>query len=137
MTVSTNASRLRRVSRAFLWMSIRSVLGNWIARHNQLLWFRSNGQRLERSQVPQVRVRSLDANLGILPLLGALPCFFVLAFSSPTRADTLMPNSVVSSVRRYLGLLVACGSRGSKGGARISILGRLLRGGKVPHVYLV
>src|SRR5438309_4963633 len=52
MTVSTNASRLRRVSRAFLWMSIRSVLGNWIARHNQLLWFRSNGQRLERSQVP-------------------------------------------------------------------------------------
>jgi hypothetical protein len=33
-------------------MSIRSVLGNWIARHNQLLWFRSNGQRLERSQVP-------------------------------------------------------------------------------------
>src|SRR5438270_5730594 len=51
MTVSTNASRLRRVSRAFLWMSIRSVLGNWIARHNQLLWFRSNGQRLERSQV--------------------------------------------------------------------------------------
>jgi hypothetical protein len=32
-------------------MSIRSVLGNWIARHNQLLWFRSNGQRLERSQV--------------------------------------------------------------------------------------
>src|SRR5437016_11033316 len=52
MTISTNASRLRRVSRAFLWMSIRSVLGNWIARHNQLLWFRSNGQRLERSQVP-------------------------------------------------------------------------------------
>src|SRR5271165_3300952 len=52
MTVSTNASRLRRVSRAFLWMSIRSVLGNWIARHNQLLRFRSNGQRLERSQVP-------------------------------------------------------------------------------------
>ena len=44
-------SRLRRVSRAFLWMSIRSDLGNWIARHNQLLWFRSNGQRLERSQV--------------------------------------------------------------------------------------
>src|SRR5258708_26899192 len=30
-------------------MSIRSLLGNWIARHNQLLWFRSNGQRLERS----------------------------------------------------------------------------------------
>jgi hypothetical protein len=39
------------VSRAFLWMSIRSVLGNWIARHNQLLRFRSNGQRLERSQL--------------------------------------------------------------------------------------
>src|SRR5947209_18178694 len=50
--VSTKASRLRRVSRAFLWMSIRSVLGNCIARHNQLLWFRSNGQRLERAQVP-------------------------------------------------------------------------------------
>ena len=32
-------------------MSIRSLLGNWIAQHNQLLWFRSNGQRLERSQV--------------------------------------------------------------------------------------
>src|SRR5208282_5105587 len=32
-------------------MSIRSFLGNWIARHNQLLWSRSNGQRLERSQV--------------------------------------------------------------------------------------
>src|ERR1019366_5800404 len=53
MTVSTNASRLRSVSRAFLWMSIRSVLGNWIARHNQLLRFRSNGQPLERSQVAQ------------------------------------------------------------------------------------
>src|SRR5258708_14474124 len=51
LTVSTKASRLRKVSRAFLWMSIRSFLGNWIARHNQLLWFRSNGQRLERSQV--------------------------------------------------------------------------------------
>src|SRR6266852_177539 len=48
---STKSSRRRRVSRAFLWMSIRSFLGNWIARHNQLLWFRSNGQRLERSQV--------------------------------------------------------------------------------------
>src|SRR5271166_1449898 len=35
-------------------MSIRSLLGNWIAQHNQLLWFRSNGQRLERSQVPQL-----------------------------------------------------------------------------------
>src|SRR5271165_2085991 len=34
-------------------MSIRSLLGNWIAQHNQLLWFRSNGQRLERSQVPR------------------------------------------------------------------------------------
>src|SRR5437016_715493 len=31
-------------------MSIRSVLGNCIARHNQLLWIRSNGQRLERAQ---------------------------------------------------------------------------------------
>jgi hypothetical protein len=34
-------------------MSIRFVLGNWIARHNQLLWFRSNGQPPERSQVAQ------------------------------------------------------------------------------------
>src|SRR6266568_443506 len=50
-TYSTKSSRRRGVSRAFLWMSIRSFLGNWIARHNQLLWFRSNGQRLERSQV--------------------------------------------------------------------------------------
>src|SRR5271165_5050383 len=47
-------------------MSIRSLLGNWIAQHNQLLWFRSNGQRLERSQATHVLVmefvegRSLD-----------------------------------------------------------------------------
>src|SRR5258708_20201813 len=52
LTISTKASRLRKVSRAVVGMSIRSFLGNWIGRHNQLLWFRSNGQRLERSQLP-------------------------------------------------------------------------------------
>src|ERR1700687_5710063 len=54
-TNCASCSRLRRVSRAFLWMSIRSLLGNWIARHNQLLRFRSNGQPLERSQVAHIR----------------------------------------------------------------------------------
>jgi hypothetical protein len=37
-----------------------SLLGNWIAQHNQLLWFRSNGQRLETSQVP------LDKSEGVV-----------------------------------------------------------------------
>src|SRR5450631_4524963 len=35
-------------------MSIRWHLGNWIARHNQLLRFPSNGQPLERSQVAHI-----------------------------------------------------------------------------------
>jgi hypothetical protein len=39
-------------------MSIRSVLGNWIARHNQLLRFRSNGQPLERSQLARSAIRT-------------------------------------------------------------------------------
>src|SRR5713101_9460124 len=73
-TYSTKSSRRRRVSRAFLWMSIRSFLGNWIARHNQLLWFRSNGQRLERSQVARrcyVNYRPASA-----PHVSAIPKFF-------------------------------------------------------------
>src|SRR6266702_7220734 len=61
-TYSTKSSRRRRVSRAFLWMSIRSFLGNWIARHNQLLWFRSNGQRLERSQAPPCQCAGGDSD---------------------------------------------------------------------------
>jgi len=39
--------------------------------------------------VPQVRVRSLDANLGILTLVGALRRFFALAFFIPDRERTL------------------------------------------------
>src|SRR5208282_4071961 len=50
-------------------MSIRSFLGNWIARHNQLLWSRSNGQRLERSQVPP---SPLPRSFGIMGL-GEIP----------------------------------------------------------------
>src|SRR5215472_15977655 len=45
-------SRLRNVSRAFLWTSIRFLQRNLVARHNQLLRVKSNGQHLERSQVP-------------------------------------------------------------------------------------
>ncbi|PYX25047.1 MAG: hypothetical protein DMG82_06370 [Acidobacteria bacterium] len=37
-----------------------------------------------QSLVPQVRVRSLDANLGIITSVSALRSFFALAFSSPT-----------------------------------------------------
>ena len=37
-----------------------------------------------QSLVPQVRVRSLDANLGIITSVSALGSFFALAFSSPT-----------------------------------------------------
>src|SRR2546429_6114627 len=40
-----------KVSRAFLWMSIRSPR-NVIAQHNQHLWFWSNGQPIEMSQLP-------------------------------------------------------------------------------------
>src|SRR5271165_1120643 len=68
-------------------MSIRSLLGNWIAQHNQLLWFRSNGQRLERSQVahPVNLLIAINSHERV-----AHPAFFWRggAFSSGTRSDS-------------------------------------------------
>ena len=60
MTVSTNASRLRSVSRAFLWMSIRSVLGS--GNRRRLGHITKQGSSILRFllvEAAQVTVRSL------------------------------------------------------------------------------
>ena len=51
ITFFANSSRKTGMSRAFLWMSIRSLRSAGLLRHNQLLRFSSNGQPVEMSHL--------------------------------------------------------------------------------------
>src|SRR5208282_3034064 len=64
-----------------------SFLGNWIARHNQLLWSRSNGQRLERSQVPHVSRFSRRGTPASKVSYAAACCWYAGTNSSATKVS--------------------------------------------------